>query len=384
MTACVLVLGCESAHPLANTGAAQFRVSDAPIYAADALAEDGRPILPRQAPFEKNVQLFMTSANAPDHGAYVDVQLSPPNVLLLLSSGDSCELLEGTFRCTAGDDGFANFRVRSESDWSGTAELSLVGREARGERGEIRVNPAGLPEEAANFELIIEGVAGSKVPARYTSLECSLGPVPDTTYEKYPEGLTRVRQAEVRADGPLTAPSVVEHAPVLIDSLDPEVFVSFDDRCTPPGDSRLRVQLDGKGKSPPFFFCFSQLGSSTAQVAIRSGSKRDERLLNVELEPRLLRVVNIQATLTVGQFDVDVATVSAFNTDIEQVSFPVDVRSSDPSVLQVTNPVLLLPLEGQTGLVRVTPLRAGTATIRVTPQLLDSPRCETLTITVQP
>jgi hypothetical protein len=392
------VAGCDDfgVHPLSDSGSALFLVDDKPIYAADVLDADLKPVLPRQAPFEKRVQLFMTSAGAPDRGAYLDVQMSPPNTVLLLSDPEdaekTCEHLSGAFRCTAGEDGLANFLVRSESDWSGTITLSLVGRN-RGETGEVIVSPAGLPDQATDFELIVEGLDGVVVPARFTSLDCVLNPVPDTTFDKWPEGKTRVRAAQLRAGFPPDTPGVVEHAPVYAQSFDPEVFLTLDPSCPPPsvdasnpfaGTSRLRVQLDGGGVSPSFFFCFSDLGTQGARLSARSGQKSTERTIDVEVEPRLLRVVTLTQQLTVGEIDAEVAALSAFNSDIAQVAFVVDVRSSDPSVLHVSSPTVQLPLAGEIGNVRVTPLKAGTATIQVTPQLLATPRCESEPITVVP
>jgi hypothetical protein len=375
------LVGCEGVHPLSDSGSALFLVDDKPIYAADVIDDAGQPVLPRQSPYEKRVQLFLLAAAAPDRGAYVDIQMSPPDRLLLLPVDETCEKLPGAFRCTSAEDGFASFLVRSESDWSGRVELSLVGRN-RGETGEVDVHPAGLPAEATDFELIVEGVAGERIPARFTSLECSLAPVPDSAFDKWPEGETRVRAAEVRAGPPPNTPGVIDHAPVIIQTFDSEVFVTLDPLCPAPRNSRLRVQLDEIGRSPSFYFCFSDLGTANARLAARSGDKSDERTVDVEVEPRLLRVVNTKDVVTVGEIDTDVAVLSAFNSDITQVSFTVDVRSSNPAVLHVSSPTAALPLAFESAFVRVTPLKAGTATIQVTPQLLASPRCDSQPITV--
>ena len=379
-----MLAGCENwgTHPLAENGVALFLADDKPIYAADVLDEAGRPVLPRQSPYEKQVQLFITQGGAPDRGAYLDVQMTPPDRMLLLPYDDTCEQLAGAFRCTAAEDGFATFIVRSESDWSGEVTLSLVGR-TKGEDGKVIVRPAGLPAEATDFELIVEGLEGTRVPARFTSLGCVLNAVPDTAFEKWPAGKTRVREAEVRAAPPPDAPGVIVHAPVIVQSFDSEVFITLDKLCGEPRNSRIRVQLDEKGSSPPFYFCFSDLGSPAARIEARSGEKEAERTVDIEVEPRLLRVVTVNPNVTVG-LDADVAALSAFNSDIEQVSFTVDVRSSDPTVLHVSTPTFPLPLEGQVSFIQVTPLKAGTAKLLVSPQLLDSPRCESELITVQP
>ena len=372
-----------SNHPLASSGTAQFLVDASPIYAADVLDETGAPVLPRQSPFERDVQIKMTTAGAPDHGAYVDVQLSPPGVLQLIPTDDSCEEMPGVFRCTAESDGFANFKVRSASDWSGLATLSLIGRV---ETKAVVVNPAGLPESATNFTMIIEGIDNGRVPARYNALECTLDPSPDQTFEKWPEGATRVREAEVRATAPAGQPSVVEHAPVIIQTLHPEAFVTLDPNCGPPRNSLLRVQLDQLGQSPRFYFCFSDIGGNNVQLSFNSGSKLGtSRFLTVEPEPRLLRVITTKTTVQPFAGNVDVVSLSAFDADLGKVPITVDVTSTDPTIFFPNQPTAVLPSEGEDAkLVFVTPLAAGEATIQVTPELHSSPVCSSDVITVLP
>jgi len=376
-----LAWGCiPDSHPLPGNGSALFLLDDKPIYAADMLDDNGLPVLPRQLPYEKDIQLFLTSANAPDYGAYVDVLVSPPQSLDLLATDDTCEQLPGAFRCTAAEDGYTNFMIRSESDWSGTAQLSLVGRQTN-ETASLTINPAGLPATASNFELIIEGIEGSRIPASYTPLACALEAGEDQTpFDKWPEGDIRVRRAEVRATAPTDTPSIIKNAPVIIQTLHAEAFVTLDELCRPPHDSRIRLQFDAQGLSPSFFFCFSDLGGSLS-LSATSWQKSTQVNLSVALEPRLLRVVTTDASLEMGQFQVEVGTVSAFLSPIEQVSMTVDVRSSDPTVLQVDTAYLTLPLSGQEP-IRVTPLKPGTATIEVTPQLFSSPQCDSDEITV--
>ncbi len=376
-----LAWGCiPDNHPLPPGGSALFLLDQKPLYAADMLDDNGLPVLPRQLPYEKDVQLFLTSANAPDHGAYVDVLISPPKALDLLATDDTCEQLPGAFRCTGAEDGYANFRVRSESDWSGTPQLSLTGRSTN-ETASITVNPAGLPATASNFELIIEGIEGSKVPAAFTSLSCVLeAGQEETPFDKWPKGEIRARRAEVRATAPFDTPAIIKNAPVIIESLHAEAFVTLDSRCRLPHDSRLRLQLDAKGLSPEFFFCFSDLGGSVS-LSATSWQKSTRIDLLVALEPRLLRVVTTDVTIEMGQYQVEVGTVSAFLSTIEQASFTVDVRSSDPTVLQIDTPYLTLPLSGQEP-IRVTPLKPGEATIEVTPQLFSTPQCDSDPITV--
>ncbi|MBW2453762.1 MAG: hypothetical protein JRI68_04600 [Deltaproteobacteria bacterium] len=116
-------------------------------------------------------------------------------------------------------------------------------------------------------------------------------------------------------------------------------------------------------------------------LAATSWQQNAQLSVNVALEPRLLRVVTTDQTVEVGQFQIEVGTVSAFLSALEQASFTVDVRSSDPTVLEVTTPYLTTPVSGQES-IRITALQPGTATIEVTPQLFSSPQCDSDPITV--
>ena len=382
LAAALLAAGCVADnHPLSPSGNVDFLFDRNPIYAADVLDEHGVPVLPRQSPYEKVVQLYMTNAGAADQGAYVDVQLDPPGVLTLLPIDASCEQLPGTFRCTAAEDGFAQVLVRSESDWSGEAELTLVGRQ---ERSLLRVNPAGLPEEASNFAMVIQGVDAGRIPARYNALSCTLSPEPDETFSKWPEGATRVREAEVRATPPPSSPTVIHHAPVYVEAIHPEVFVTLDPTCPPPRNTKIRVQLDENGESPRFFFCFSDIGGDNAQLVFSSGAKTGEpRTLDIEPEPRLLRVVttNDDVQSILGQ--IDVVSVSAFDADLKKVPITVDIKSTDPTVLALSSATAVLPNEGEESkLLFATPLSPGVAKIQVSPELHTTPVCESLSITV--
>ena len=83
-------------HPLSSEASLKILSDDVPLFAADVLGPDGKPVLPRQEPYEKLVQLYMTNGSEPDFGAYVDVQIDQPNALTLVPHGDTCEQLEGT------------------------------------------------------------------------------------------------------------------------------------------------------------------------------------------------------------------------------------------------------------------------------------------------
>lgn len=373
-------------HPLTGaTSKVEIRVDTVrEIYAADVLDENGNPVLPRQAPYEKAVQLFITNAGAADEGAYVDVQLNPPNTARLVPADDTCVQLAGAFRCTAAEDGFANFLIRSESDASGPVKIGMIGRT---ETETITVLQAGLPSDATNFQMIVSGVDSGTVKARFNALECTLSPEPDITFNKWPEGETRVREAEVRATAPTTAPGVIEHAPVIVESLHPEVFVTLDPSCPEPRTSRIRVQLDALGKSPKFYFCFSDVGGSQVQLAFSSGrlgaGTTNPSSLLVEAEPRLLRIVTKRSAATVGDGQLDFVSVSAFDADLKKVAFTVDLRVDEPSVLSLTQTAVLLPADKlEEKLVVGEPLAPGEVKIIVTPEFHDEPACASETITI--
>jgi hypothetical protein len=368
-------------HPL-GAGTAEFVLDDDPLYAADVVDEAGKAVLPRQTPYEKRVQIFMVHSGAPDEGAYVDVQIEPPIALDLVSIDDTCEYLPGTFRCTAAEDGFANFVVRSDSDWSGEAKVVLLGRPAEDEK--IDVSPAGLPPDASDFLMVVEGVANDRVHARYNALACTFDPEPDSVFEKWPEGRIRVREAEIHATAPADQPSVVEHAPVIVQTLHPEVFVTRDPECGGERTSLLRLQLDELGRSPKFYFCFSDLGGTQVALSFNSGEKASEPLLlNVAPEPRLLRIVTLQKDLLVTSGLENVVAVTAYDADLHKIPFTVDVRSTQPTVLDVPLPTAQLPdEESDAALVAAAGLSPGTARIAVSPELHDSPRCTSELITV--
>ncbi|MBI4706283.1 MAG: hypothetical protein HY744_34740 [Deltaproteobacteria bacterium] len=371
-------------HPLGDNGQVEIRLNDQlPIYAADILDANGAPVLPRQVPYEKAVQLLLTDGNEADSGAYVDVRIDPAQVLALVPVDDTCEHLSGTFRCTASEDGFANFVLRSEADWSGQAELAVTG--GAGATKAIEVKPAGLPAEAANFRLIIGQTDEDtgKVLATYSRLACSIGPKPDLPESQWPDGQIRVREAWVRADPPPTQPGAIEHAPAIVQSLHPEGMLSLLGNCA-GRSSRLRVQLDAKGESPRFYLCFSDLGG-TVELTYRSGEKTEEnpRTLVVEPEPLLLRVRQLNPALVAGGSALPAVEVSAFAAGAVQVAMPIDITSDEPAVLVPNFATMMLDGEPNPPLqVTVDALAAGEARLQVTPRLFSQPRCESLPFTV--
>jgi hypothetical protein len=371
-------------HPLGDKGELLFLADDTPIYAADVIDDAGKPVLPRQAPFQKTIQIYLTNGNAADEGAYVDLQADPPIAFKFVSVDDTCVHLAGAFRCTAAEDGFATFAVRSDSDYSdspnGGANVRVVGRR---EFEQVVVLPAGLPATATNFSMVIEGVGGNSVQARYDDLECTLEPSPDDTFNKWQR--PRVREARITATAPINAPTVIEHAPVIIQTLHPEVVVSLDPSCPEPRASHLRVQLDATGNSPPFYFCFSDIGGTDARIAFNSGGQITvtPRTLDIDPEPRLLRLVTTLTDLSTADGSASPVSVSAFDADLQKVELAVDMRSTDTSVLRLTNATATLPAEGGGVLAVQTTIEGpGTAQIEITPELHSQPVCSSLPITV--
>jgi hypothetical protein len=395
----MLVDCLPSDHPLSKQGKASLVVdTDYPIYAVDLLDDEGRPVLPRQEPYEKVVRLLMVDADEPDEGAYVDVQVTPSQALRLVPADDTCEQLAGAFRCTGGEDGYATFVVRSESDWSGVATIELVGRP---ESKNITVKPAGLPASTPGFTMVI-GEGGqqiTKVPATFGSLACHLGPLPTDPYDKWPAGRVRARPAVIRATPPPQTPSVVVNAPVIVESLSSEAALSFDPTCPAPPtpdaaagagvyrQNRLRLQLDQVGLSPSFYVCFSDVGGEDVRLVFRSGELVNEttyrQLLTVEPEPRLLRVTRLQPTVYLDAGATPVVEVTAYDANLDLVEMQVDVASSDPTVLSPTKALWVLSDEGtDPTAVEAYPFGLGSVTFQVVPRLLVSPACTSESIEV--
>ncbi|MBW2527172.1 MAG: hypothetical protein JRI23_23520 [Deltaproteobacteria bacterium] len=401
-------VGCfPENHPLPASGTVEILLDDAqPLYAADLMNDEtGRPVLPRQLPYTKRVQLLLSDSQQADEGAYVDVRLDPPGVLVderredvrdgLVPVDDTCEQLAGAFRCTADEDGYANFDVRSETDWSGTMTVKIAGRN---EERSFEVKPAGLPMNASGFTMIIGGLDqnSDKIPASYSRLACNIGPDASEAYDAWPQGEVRSLEAIVRANPPPATPQIVQHAPVIIQTLHSEARLSLDPSCSAEERvSRLRVQLQPKevegrdetltvGESPPFFLCFSDIGGAV-EIEYFSGelTNQPNRQLNVEPEPRLLRVVTLKTSVAQGLGAQPVVELSAFDSQLDQISIPVDIASSAPAVL--TPNVGTIQLSGDVNY--PTQISAeigepGSARIQVAPRLFDSPVCRSEPITV--
>jgi hypothetical protein len=375
-------------HPLASDGVVRIIVPGGPLFSADVLDQNGVPVLPRQQPFEKRVSMRMTQGNSPDRGAFVDLEIDPPQALQLVpvDGDDSCVQLEGGFRCTADKDGNAAFVIRSMSDYFGEATIAVVDRQAADKT--VIVSPAGLPPGSQNLQLVIEGVTGNRVQAKFDKLKCLLSSKPDSAFDKW--DAARIRHASLRATPPPTYPDTIENAPVIIDTESPEVFVTKDPKCGLPHTSRLRVRLDKVGHVVPedeFYLCFSDIGGENVGISATSGGLNTESHLFVDPEPRLLRVHTIPTKLfTDSQVPVKALEVSAYDSDLHRVGFDVEVTSSDKAVLALdTITVKLLGREqGDADIgVNVFAVGAGEAKLSVRPALHSDPTCDSELITVE-
>ncbi|WP_437995782.1 hypothetical protein WMF26_31780 [Sorangium sp. So ce185] len=379
----------ERGYPLAGSGQVELRADVAgPLFAADTLDAAGRPVPPRQSPWRTEVSLKLTEANEPAYGAYVEVRVAPSEALALRPAGGaeddgaSCGVKDGAFRCTAGTQGYARFTAASEGDWSGEARV-VVAWADRTEELPITVLPAGLPEDATNFALIAGGLGDSdRVLATYVPLTCTIGPLPDDLGATWRPGAIRSREARVRASPPQNAPGVVEHAPVIVESLHSEAALSLDPQCR-ERTTRLRVLLGATGESPPFTLCFSDLGGAVT-LAVSSGQKALEPnpSLTVDPEPRLLRVRALRSAVTAGT-PGDLFEVSAYNAERVRIAVPVDLTVGDDQVIALGEAsVTLRGEDSEATIIQGVAVGPGTTALRVTPRLLASPECSSEPITV--
>lgn len=388
VSAVALAASCiHRGYPLGTSGAVDIQVEVAgALFAADGLDPEGV----RQAPRETAVTLTLTEDDEPAYGGYVDVQVSPPEALALVSdpaeADPTCVAHEGGFRCTANEQGHARLVARSEGTWSGTASFRVLwGGNPAKEQG-ITVLPAGLPLEASDFRLVVDGLAqAARVLATYAPLQCTTGAVPGGLGSPWRPGGIRAREARVVASAPTGRPEVVANAPVLIDALGADAAVSLSKDChdrTP----RLRVLLDATGQSPPFYLCFDDNGG-TARFAVSSGQKKVEPgpEIPVDPEPRLIRVIALKTQVEVGPTPLDLFEVSAYDTDLRRIAIPVDVRVDAGSALGISVASITLSGEGSLAtVIQAVPEHAGSAALHVSPRLFDQPDCASLAVTVVP
>jgi hypothetical protein len=386
------VCGClEEGYPLPTSGRVSIgRAVAGALFASDSLDAAGRPLGPRQQPYATLVDLYISEGGEAAHGAFVFVHVEPAEALALtpakdpVSGEETCELLDGSFRCMATEQGFARFLASSESDWSGSASIVVTWADTGEARDTVEVKPAGLPDTAANFDMIVSAPA-DKVLATYDALACTTGPISQQPSEKWRPGKIRNVEAYVRATPPTTEPTVVENAPVYIESLEGEGALSLDADCS-ERVTRLRVLLGPTGESAPFRLCFSDIGGAIPFGFFsgeHNGSLAPEpRVLTAEPEPRLLRVTTLVDSIFVGE-TAAIWQVDAYDANLDVVAMSLDLEV-DKSVLRLdaataqtssepSNPTLVLG-EGRA---------SGTTQLRVRPRLLATPECVSEDVTVE-
>jgi len=340
MTATASVTSCiASGHPLGSTGTVDIRVDLAiPLFAADQVDARGRPSGPRQAPHATGITLSLTEDGQPAWGAYVDVRVDPPQALVLASDPTektpSCTAANGSFRCTSTDHGFARLVVSSEGQWSGAASVLVTWGGNTPKAQPITLLPAGLPQGATGFALLVGGLDQTKhVLATYEALACTIGPVPDDLGSAWRPGKIRARQATVTSSPSPTEPGALANAPVIVSALSAEGAVSLLADCS-DRKPRLRVLLGATGQSPPFYLCFSDNGG-TLSFAVTSGQKAldPQPQMLVEPEPRLIRVRTLLTQVPAGLSPIDIFEVSAYNADRVRIALPVDLTMAASTVL---------------------------------------------------
>ncbi len=386
-------------HPLGTDGRVEVRVSvDGPLFATDELDEAGQATGPRQTPFSSDVVLRITEEDEVGHGAFVQVRVEPAEALVLGAAlaGDAegatsedgeptCSLVDGAFRCRGNTEGFARFSVTAAGDWSGDAQL-IVSWANQIKEQVITVLPAGLPDDATNFQLL--GIGDEdRVPATFLALACTVDSLPEDLGSKWPEGRIRAREAVVRATAPAANPSAVEHAPVTIETLSGEGALSTSAECV-ERKTRLRVLLDATGESPPFFLCFSDIGGEI-DFAVTSSAKTitPPPSITIDPEPRILRVrvLDGQSNIETSFVPEPLFEVSAYDVSLSALALDVDlsVDSSPAGVLSLNEGSITLAPEGAAAaVVSGVPNIDGTANLVVTPRLLASPMCSSGTVTV--
>lgn len=381
----------QRGYPLGRSGNVEIRTDVAgALFAADTLDTNGNPSGPRQTPNATGVTLAMTEGSQAAFGAFVQVRVEPSEALTLTSEAGegtstglpTCAVVDGSFRCMATEQGAARFTLASQSDWSGEAKL-IVSWADQTKDLTVQVHPAGLPSTANNFTMIVGGIDDADhVLATFLPLQCTLGPLPDDLGSKWRKGQIRSRQTYVRATPPAAAPSVVANAPVIVESLGSEAALSLTEDCE-TRQTRLRVLLDGTGQSSAFFLCFSDIGG-TIPFSVTSGAKSIEpnRVIVVDPEPRLLRVVALTSQITVG-FPVDLFEISAYNANRRRIAMPVDLHMGNDQILSIpAASVALADEENLATVIQAGALAPGVTELHVSPRLLATPDCVSPAVTV--
>lgn len=384
-------LACvRDGYPLGPSGSVEVRLDVAgSLYAADVLDATGKPVGERQKPYSSDVQLFMTENDGPAFGALVSVRVEPSQALSLKSAPNeggkdpTCEAVEGGFRCRASKEGYARFVVTSEHDWSGPAKIIVSWSNLKVEQP-VTILPAGLPENATNFEMV--GIDPTeKVLPTFVPLKCTVDAVPADLGSKWREGAIRSREVYVRATPPADAPTVVENAPVIVESLSAEAQLASDASCA-DRSTRVRLQLGATGESSKFFVCFSDIGGQI-DFAVTSGQKsvQPNPSVKVDAEPRLLRVASLKTSVPTSLAPVDLFEVSAYSADRVRIAIPVDLKLDAASVLDLPFvSVTLADENAPSTIVSGTPSGVGSVRLHVSPRLLSQPDCSSPLVTVTP
>ncbi len=376
--------GCnEGIHPLDGDGTVEvFGDVDGPLFARRTEAY----LTTRQEPYEMRVTLRMTRSGKPEHGAFVNVRVEPTPALSLLETDGTCSAHDGAFRCVGNGDGYAHFKVRSDAEWSGGAEVVVFWASTTAKL-EVTIKPPGLPEGTSNFELIAEGTDGSEAarvrPAYPFDDLCSLA---GNEPERWPaEGKThRSAKLRVRAVAPPELPGSLLNAPVVLSSNSAEGEFSGSADCTERGTRRV-VQLDAAGESEPAWICFSNVGGevrvSAASGEVTSGPTRS---FVVDPEPRLIQISRLVQTTPLDT-TADLWQVVAYGAAyLEPIGLDVDLDSIGvPLAFRATSASLSTDLNAPT-LVQVTPTELGSARIRVGPQFRPDKACDSPAVEVVP
>ncbi len=378
-------------YPLPLSGRVEITSAVAgSIYATDSIDDAGRPNGPRQQPYQTRIELTISEGGEAAYGAFVFVHVEPAEALTLtpevdpVSGEETCEVTEGAFRCTATEEGYASFVAASQSDWSGDAEVVVTWADTGEKAQTITIKPAGLPFAATNFDMVT-GTPTDRVLATHNALACTTGPIDQQPSAKWREGQIRNVEAFVRASPPSSGPSVIENAPVYVESLSSEGALSLDADCA-ERSTRLRVLLGATGESPPFRLCFSDLGGPVP-FAFSSGEYSGDaaptpRVIDVSPEPRLLRVTSLIDSLFLGE-TTTVWEVNAYDANLEVVEMNVDLEV-DKSVLKLSSATSTTSADPfNPMLVVADAVGSGSSVLHVRPRLLASPDCASDAVTVE-
>jgi hypothetical protein len=368
--------GCGGGtHPLDGDGTVEiFTDTTGPLFAR----RSEEYLTGRQKPYEMNLTLYMSRNGKPEHGAYVDVRVNPGPALSLHETDGTCKPTDGAFRCTGNGEGYAHFLVRSDSDWAGTARVVVLWANNT-EPLDVRIKPAGLPEGSADFELLAEGTNGTEAarirPSYPFADLCSLD---NTEPQQWPGKDLPIRKAKlrVRALAPLELPGVLENAPVVLASDSTEAEFSTSEDCT-NRKTRLVVQLNATGESPPSWVCFSNVGGSIA-VGARSGevTSGPARAFIVDPEPRLIKIDPLVQSVPVGT-ETNLWQVLVYGAVSEEpIALAVSVKSIGVSATLRQSSAMTSADRNAPTAVNLTVWQPGLARVRIAPEFRPDKGCD--------